>query len=73
VESIVINQDRVSTQPISKKMVERGRCEVCGKPIMVAAWVDKILDRLEREVKACSRAHANVLAGVEELDEAEGE
>jgi len=48
---------------IVKKMTERGRCQVCGKPIMVAAWVDRILDGLGVEVKTCGRAHADALAG----------
>ena len=69
-QAIIINETRVSTAKTANKMVERGRCEVCGKPIMVAAWVARILDELGREVKTCSRNHANVLLGkAEEPDE----
>jgi len=75
-ESIVINPDRVCTVKTPKNMVERGKCEVCGRPILIATWVAKILDKLDREVNTCSRVHQNVLMGVDtvdnELDEMEG-
>jgi hypothetical protein len=56
-----------------KSMVTMGRCQVCGKPIKVSARVAQSLDRQGLEVTTCSRAHADILAGVESGEESEGE
>jgi len=65
----------MSNETQTKKMLNLGTCQVCGKPIMVAAWVAKRLKKMELEPTTCSRAHADLLAGVEhrdDLEESEG-
>lgn len=63
----------MSREIITKRMITKGRCQVCGKPIKVAKSVADSLDRQGLEVMTCSRAHANVLNGVESREESEGE
>lgn len=40
------------------KMVELGTCTVCGKPVIVAAWVAKI----KQDITECSRECAEAKA-----------
>jgi hypothetical protein len=63
----------VSNEISVKSMVIRGRCQLCGQPIKIAKWVADNLDKQGIEVEACSRKHANVLAGAESSEYLEAE